>query len=41
MRQEMNCPVCANVVGQHSKDGGETWSCDLCMAVHDGDRRVA
>jgi ribosomal protein L37AE/L43A len=41
MRQKMLCPVCANETGNVSKDGGETWSCDLCMGVHDGDKRVA
>lgn len=41
MRDTMVCPVCANEVGQFSKDGGETWQCDICMAVHDGEVRVA
>jgi Zn-finger protein len=33
--------VCANESGHVSKDGGETWSCDLCMGVHDTEQRVA
>jgi ribosomal protein L37AE/L43A len=41
MRNEMSCPVCANTTGHISKDGGETWSCDMCLAVHDGEVRVA
>lgn len=41
MREMMTCPVCANKTGNVSKDGGETWSCDLCMGVHDGNKRVA
>jgi len=41
MRDNMVCPVCANEVGHVSKDGGETWSCDLCMSVHDGEKRLA
>lgn len=41
MNQEMVCPVCANEEGHISKDGGETWQCDLCLAVHDGEKRLA
>jgi ribosomal protein L37AE/L43A len=36
MRETFDCPVCANVAGQLSKDGGETWQCDFCMGVHSG-----
>lgn len=41
MRRENEvCPVCSNKCGHVSKDGGETWSCDYCMAVHDFDKRL-
>jgi len=40
MREQMICPVCANECGHVSKDGGETYSCDFCMGVHDGKVRV-
>lgn len=41
MRREGEvCPVCLNERGHVSKDGGSTWSCDGCMAVHDFERRL-
>lgn len=39
-REDAECPVCLNVCGHVSKDGGETWSCDTCMATHDFEARV-
>jgi Zn-finger protein len=39
-RSEMDCPVCATVAPHYSADGGETWQCELCMAVHDEEVRV-
>lgn len=40
MRKEMVCPVCLNKCGHVSKDNGKTWSCGVCLAVHDGEKRV-
>jgi Zn-finger protein len=39
-RTRMDCPVCANVAPHYSGDGGETWECELCMAVHDEEVRL-
>jgi ribosomal protein L37AE/L43A len=41
MRDKLDCPVCANIAPHYSNDGGETWQCELCMAVHDEEARLA
>lgn len=41
MRDELDCPVCANIAPHYSNDGGETWQCELCMAVHNEEVRLA
>jgi len=42
MRKENEvCPVCANKSGHVSKDGGDSWQCDLCMGTHDFEKRLA
>jgi len=41
MREKMVCPVCATECGHVSKDGGDTWQCDLGMSVHDGEADTA
>jgi len=41
MQRNEVCPVCANETRQISKDGGDTWSCDLCMAEYPAEMELA
>lgn len=36
----MVCPVCLNDTGHISKDKGKTYQCDLCMGIHNGEKRI-